>query len=57
MLLCGCAGSIPLELGALSKLETMFVSDNALEGEDVKDQQWVCVLLDLPALRHSNETG
>lgn len=34
-----CPGSIPKELGALGKLETMFVNDNALEGEDFKESQ------------------
>ncbi len=32
-----CTGSIPKELGALSKLDTLLINDNPLEGEDVKE--------------------
>lgn len=36
-----CTGSIPKELGALSKLDTFLVNDNPLEGEDVKESHIV----------------
>lgn len=45
-----CPGSIPKELGALGKLETLFVNDNLLKGEDIDELRYTCAVFIFKAM-------